>query len=356
MSVDRSRSSSTKAAPTLLALCALRVFASHTLSALLTEHVFTKKGFVFPAIFGAVEFATFALAPVVLSFARGQLNQLLQFSFEDVKSFIFCGASMAASHGTGLAACTQINYTTTMLFGSAKLPSVLLAASAFSGCSGRPRPPITAQLAAFVVTCGLCCFGLAEHREAPRFSSLGLALVGTNLVLAAGTFQMQQQCLQESKTAARSIEQMMLIQYATGSLLLLLYALFSGELSTFLHWCCIEDRRGPFVELVPIFCGAVCTSIGVRALLRVSQAFDAARASTITSLRKVCSFGLSFFLFPKPFGSLHCLGTALVLMGSFGVHNQLSKVGSSKSGFVKAAPTVKFVPQQHDAISAVSKV
>lgn len=262
---------------------------------------------------------------------------------------------MAASHGTGLAACTQINYTTAMLFGSAKLPSVLVAASVFSGCSGRPRPPLRAQMAAIVVTFGLCCFGLAEQREAPRFSSLGLTLVATNLVLAAGTFQMQQQCLQE-KIVARSIEQMMLVQYATGSLLLILYAIMTGELSTFLRWSCIDNRRGPLVELVPIFFGAVSTSIGVRALLRVSQSFDAARASTITSLRKVCSFGISFLLFPKPFGSLHCLGTALVVIGSFGVHSQLSRAGSSKSGFVQAAPAVRLVSQKHDVISAVSKV
>jgi len=327
-----------------LAVYTLQVLASHTCSALLAELVFTREGFAFPAVYGAVEFAVFALAPLVLASVRGCLPQLLRLRSQEVWCFARCGATMAASHGAGLAACTRINYTTTMIFGSARLPSVLFAGAVLSR---GPRPPTAAQVASLGVAVGLCCFGLAERREAPRFSSLGLALVAANLVLGVGTFQLQQQVLQQGVGQLPvNAEQMMMVQYAAGSLLLLLCALLGGELWAFFDWS-YSRGEGPLHELLPVVCGGMFTAFGVRALLGVNQDFDAARASAITSLRKVCTFCLSLFLFPKPFSGLHVVGTALVVGGSVGVQRSLGLQDKRRGRAVGAAPAARVVPQKH---------
>lgn len=324
---------------------ALQVLASHTLSAMLAEMVFTQKDFDFPGIYGAVEFGTFAAAPALawacLRGPRAALRLALAAAGGSRGArFAACGVAMVVSHGAGLAAYTHVNYTTAMLFSSSRLPAVLFVGSIVQRRGGRRRPPCRAYAAALCTTLGLALFGIGEKRVAPRFSNTGLVLVAANLVLGAFTFNLQQRALQragsgkqtdtELPEAAPVTEQMMLVQYCVGAVLFIAIAASAGELDAFRAWCQRRDSS-PWAALRPIVAGALLTAVGVRALLHVTAEFDAARASVITSTRKVCTFALSFVFFPKPLSVLHVAGVVLTVTGSVEVQQVLSRTQGSRS-------------------------
>jgi len=155
----------------LLAVRALQVMVCHVLSAILAEKVLTTKGFKFPGVYATVEFTTFALVPVLL---RAVLNGPLT-TWRSVMGTVasgkawraaYCGVSMAASHSAGLAATVRINYTTAMLFGAIRLPTIM-----FAGSFLNPHTKATckAYLFSLVTTAGLCLFGIAERRDSRHF-------------------------------------------------------------------------------------------------------------------------------------------------------------------------------------------
>lgn len=250
---------------------------------------------------------------------------------------------MACSHGMGLAAYMHVNYTTAMLFSTIRLPSVLLVGGLVSSFQRRGSPtPCRAYSASMVAAAGLAIFGLAERREAPRFSTRGLLLVAGNQALGAVTFNFQQRILQKSRVSGPDpedpdakvrlgddvTEQLMLVQYATAALLMLIYSAAVGELPAFEAWC-RSNRRSVWLELLPLMAGASLTSVGVRALLKITQEFDAARSAVVTNSRKVCTFALSFLFFDKVFSSLHFVGLMLTICGSMAVHRSLEKIKMS---------------------------
>lgn len=326
---------------------AVPVFASHCVSATLAEFVFRREGFAFPGIYGAVEFGVFAVMPSIALTLQSGLQgarRLLVVRREELVRFFICGIAMAVSHVAGLSACVRVNYTTAMLFGSAKLPSVMIIGAVLNAARGHGQkqqrnPPWQAYALSLCVTAGLVAFGLAERRDAPRFSTVGLLLVALNLCLSSVTFNLQQRVLQRSTggmgtyLAGNGAEadplvsaRLMTFQYASAFCLTLTYAAVSGEFESFCKWCCRSGGAGGvWRELLPVVCGAVLTSVGVRALLCVTQEFDAPRASVITASRKAITFITSYLIFPKPFSALHLVGVILTIGGSCGVHFALSK-------------------------------
>eukprot|EP00933_Yihiella_yeosuensis_P038188 TRINITY_DN32132_c0_g1_i1.p1 TRINITY_DN32132_c0_g1~~TRINITY_DN32132_c0_g1_i1.p1 ORF type:complete len:369 (+),score=38.77 TRINITY_DN32132_c0_g1_i1:44-1150(+) len=322
---------------------AAQVLISHGLSAILAEMVFSSEGFAFPGVFGAAEFATFALAPLLAKMCwhgpkavKAVILGPAIGSFKEAQSFALCGLAISASHGAGLAANVRVNYTTAMLFTSVRLPAIVLFGTLLPAQGSRQaQTPCAAHIWAFCVAAGLVMFGFAEQRDAPRFSTSGLFLIAINLILGAGTFTLQQRMLQRSNAAADSApstttrsekaERLMFVQYAVGANVMLIYAIFSGEMAAFVTWSRLPGRHGPVSALIPVFCGALLTAVGVRALLHISMEFDAARSSVITSVRKICTFVISFILFPKVFSLLHFCGVLLTAVSSVAIHRTLDK-------------------------------
>lgn len=334
----------------LLAVRALQVMVCHVLSAILAEKVLTTKGFKFPGVYATVEFTTFALVPVLL---RAVLNGPLT-TWRSVMGTVasgkawraaYCGVSMAASHSAGLAATVRINYTTAMLFGAIRLPTIM-----FAGSFLNPHTKATckAYLFSLVTTAGLCLFGIAERRDSRHFELSGLALVAANLCLGALTFNLQQRALQRShqmksnpavpigkgavavrvdveaqkETHSRTslqpfvADNFMFFEYGAALTMTALYSVISGELFRFTEWC--GKHNGVKAELLPVLLGALLATYGVKTLMHVTAEFDAARSSLITSCRKSVTFVISFMLFPKPFSRLHAAGVSLTIGGVFG--------------------------------------
>jgi len=349
---------------------ASQVIVLHVASAALAEMVFSHEGFAFPAVYGFVEFATFAALPVLTSVVFRLSRRTVPHRFHEstlvgvnvvphgasccrqtvsseTAGFVLCGFTMMVSHGLGLMAYMHVNYTTAMLFGAAKLPLVLLMGRLLNRGDAVPS---SAHFAALCVAVGLAVFGAAERRGAPRFDAIGLVLVALNLALGAVTFNLQQRLLHRAsgvsgslptsvlaprgmdggvearaqKLGAAAAERLMVVQYATGACFFAASAAVSGELVAFRSWCSGTVKGGPLHQLAPVFAGATLTALGIRALLMVTAEFDAPRASIITTLRKVCTFLLSCALFPKAYTACHFIGAVLTMAGSIGVHHSLN--------------------------------
>merc|ERR1719487_108477 len=72
--------------------------------------------------------------------------------------------------------------------------------------------------------------------------------------------------------------------------------------------------------LIPILLDGMFGYVGIQAVLKLSQDFDATRANVACSMRRVVTFILSFTVFPKPFGVLHAVGIILSLFGGLELH------------------------------------
>lgn len=328
---------------------AARVLVSHCLAAALAEKVFTREGFDFPGAYGAVEAVIMALMAAIWALRRGQraARKLLEAtSRSELRRYALCGCAMAVHHGTGLAAMCRVNYTTAMLFTAARLPSVMLVGALVNPTASRPAH--AAYVSAVCVGVGLALFGLAESELAPRFSNSGLLLIAANLVLGAGVFNLQQRVLQSGacrqeatdvesaagrRASTRASEDatavFMAVQYSTCAALFAAFSTGSGELGAFVGWC-REHESTMQRELAPVVVGAMLTSVGVSALLRITVEFDATRASMATSWRKACTFCLSLMFFPKAFGALHGLGLTLTVLGSVGVQRSMRPAAAAR--------------------------
>eukprot|EP00746_Dinoflagellata_sp_MGD_P098061 gnl/MRDRNA2_/MRDRNA2_39428_c0_seq2.p1 gnl/MRDRNA2_/MRDRNA2_39428_c0~~gnl/MRDRNA2_/MRDRNA2_39428_c0_seq2.p1 ORF type:complete len:285 (+),score=39.54 gnl/MRDRNA2_/MRDRNA2_39428_c0_seq2:1-855(+) len=229
---------------------------------------------------------------------------------------VLAGISMTVSHGCGVAAFVHINYSTAMVFKSAKVPSVMVGAT----CMNRQRPSIAEQLWAFLMMLGLILFGLGDKLESPRFSAVGVFLITVNLIGSSLTANLQQRVLQGSSKTSETVEILMLVQYAVSAFLLFLYTACTGELISALDWY----RSAPSSTALATVADHVLSYIGLEAVMRITGEFDATRANVVCSGRKAVTFVFSYCLFPKPFGALHAIGLPLVLFGGFQLHRAKS--------------------------------
>lgn len=98
-------------------------------------------------------------------------------------------------------------------------------------------------------------------------------------------------------------------QYLFGTVGLGVLCCVNGELSAGIAWMrTMEPSFG--LGLLGFY---ALQLVGVQAILEVVQLFDATMAQVVSSVRRICTFILSFFVFPKPFGTAHALGTGLVI-------------------------------------------
>ena len=94
-------------------------------------------------------------------------------------------------------------------------------------------------------------------------------------------------------------------QYLFGTLGLGVLCCVNGEFLAGIRW--LQHIEPGFALGLMGFYGLQL--IGVQAILEIVQLFDATMAQVVSSVRRICTFVLSFFVFPKPFGVSHAVGT-----------------------------------------------
>merc|ERR1712166_310731 len=121
-----------------------------------------------------------------------------------------------------------LNFTTTALFKSAKVPATLIGGY-LTGQKTRP----TEMAMAVGMALGIFLFGVAERFDSPKFRITGLVLISINLVVSSFSSNLQQLVLQTSKkeeTCTSSVDRLMVHQYSAAAIVTLSWCLVSGEL------------------------------------------------------------------------------------------------------------------------------
>jgi len=288
-----------------LAAC---VVCMHGLAAVFAEMIFNMAGFRFGWFYTLMQCFTYFSLVLLKRLILGGLVQ----SFKELRTSAFrallVGTSLTVSHGCGVASFVHINYTTAMLFKSAKVPSVMLGGMVIN----QQRPGRSEVFWAITLTLGLFLFGLGDRMESPRFSVIGILLVVGNLCGSSITSNLQQRVLQRDASAT-GVEQLLFAQYAVASVILLVFTAATGELGEAMTWY-MTDGRSKAIAVSTA--DNILSFLGLEAVFRITGEFDATRANVVCSCRKVFTFICSFWLFPKPFGLCHGLGLVLAAIGS----------------------------------------
>lgn len=109
-------------------------------------------------------------------------------------------------------------------------------------------------------------------------------------------------------------------RYLTGTLLLLAYTWLTGELWQGLRLCAAQPRVLGLILMMqpPLW-------LGVNILLRITRDCGATITTSVTAVRKMVSFGLSFVFLSraeKPFTPMHAVGLAIAVVCSAGLQAQ----------------------------------
>ncbi|CAK9110446.1 Adenosine 3'-phospho 5'-phosphosulfate transporter 2 (PAPS transporter 2) (Solute carrier family 35 member B3) [Durusdinium trenchii] len=287
--------------PRLFRLSAIVVLL-HGIAAVCTEYVFQVEGFAFGLFYTFLQCFTFAVLALLKSVVSGGLR----LNSWAIRGPVLAGLSMTVSHGAGILSYLEVNYTTAMIFKSAKVPSVVLGGRWIN----KNQTMSHEMFWAICMMIGLLLFGLGDGLESARFTGFGLVLIAINLAGSTLTANLQQKVLQSPVPC--SVQSMMLVQYAAASAVLLLYIASTTELSSAIIWY-LDNSSAFFYTMLD----NLLTYIGLEAVMRITKDFDATRANVVCSGRKAITFLFSYWFFPKPFGPFHALGLLLTLVGGW---------------------------------------
>ncbi|CAE7505527.1 UTR2 [Symbiodinium pilosum] len=265
--------------PWLLLELSAVVVTLHGIAAVCTEFVFQTEGFVFGLFYTFAQCFTFMVLALVQSMVRG----LPGLSFSAIRGSAVAGYAVPVSHGCGILSYVYVNYTTAMVFKSAKVPSVLIGARLVNKTATTARE----LLWAFCMMIGLLLFASGDVRESARFTPLGLLLIAVNLVGSTLTANLQQvvlqpQNLQASSACAPCVHGVMLVQYAVAAGVLLVHTLITGEFAEALRWY-FQNRPASFFTCLD----NILTYLGLEAVMCITKEFDAARGESLAELEQL---------------------------------------------------------------------
>eukprot|EP00434_Breviolum_minutum_P040005 symbB.v1.2.035540.t1/scaffold4809.1/size34500/3 len=278
-----------------------RLFKLSGIVVLLHGAVKCRKGFAFGLFYTFVQCFTFAVLALAKSLFTG-----LQVNSSTLRGSVLAGLSMTVSHGAGILSYLYVNYTTAMIFKSAKVPSVVLVGRWINQSQTSASHEL---LWAICMMIGLLLFGVGDGLESARFTFFGLVCIAINLAGSTLTANLQQSVLQSRHSP---VESMMLVQYAAASAVLFLYIASTAELFTAVSWYLNNPSAFTYTMLDNLL-----TYIGLEAVMGITKEFDATRANVVCSGRKAITFVFSYWFFPKAFGPFHALGLLLTLLGGW---------------------------------------
>jgi len=311
-----------------LFLLSATVIASHTLSSINCEAVFRADGFRFGYFYAMMTFMINAISPILVRFCtQGWSGVTALFPSGDnmmFKEMVLCGVLAALGHGTGMECLVYLNFTTSLVFKSAKVPTVMLGSVFVNDMKySRYECFCSAMLMA-----GLISFGMGDSMGSLHFHPFGIALMVFSLSVGSVSSNLQQKVLQsnamEDKDALR--DRLFVILYVCGTILLLPVCIATDQFGSAMAYFATAPLT---TGALPVFLDGALGYVGIQAVLKLSQDFDATRANVACSMRRVVTFILSFTMFPKPFGLLHAVGVTLSLFGGLELH-KLHKPKSTK--------------------------
>ena len=242
---------------------------------------------------------------------------------------------MTVSRGLTNVSLLYLNYPTQVVFKSLKLLTVMIGSVIWVGRSYAPME----YVATFLTVCSAALFGLGDVAVSPKFEWIGIIIVLLSLVGDSMHSNSQETLLQDHKA---SIRETMVYSNFFSALCCLAVTIVTGELFTALAFC----RDNPVVwVLIPA--QSLLQYLGVLCFVTSIKSFGVVLATTVTTVRKILTVLLSFFIYPKPFNDKYKLGIVL-FFASFAIQyvvqtSQMQKglgighqAGNSKPGAAAA--------------------
>jgi len=295
------------------------VMIAHGMSSINCESVFRADGFRFGYFYAMVTFAMNAISPIIVRLYRqGWPGVAALFPYGEsvlLKEMVVCGVLMAMSHGTGMECLVYLNFTTCLVFKSAKVPTVMLGSLYINDAKYSKHE----FFCSFLMMVGLVAFGMGDSMGSVHFHPFGIGLVVFSLCLGSFSSNLQQKVLQsnamEDKDALR--DRLFVILYTVGAMSLFPMCIMTDQWGSAMAYFATAPLTS---GVVPLLLDSVLGYVGIQAILKLSQDFDATRANVACSMRRVVTFILSFAVFPKPFGMYHAVGLTLSLFGGLELH------------------------------------
>eukprot|EP00961_Rhodomonas_salina_P201947 2724053-Rhodomonas_salina.1 len=332
----------------LVGLMTVVVFC-HTATSYFEEQLFKKLKFEQPFFMVWIMSIVYAaLYLLVTQFGRQEKRCHPLVSFyraadrDTFKNLLFICLLCVVSNCSSKLALEYVSIPTQIVFKSCKLVAVMLGSYVVLGR--------TYTFFEYAVACalvgGMCLFTLGDMRGSS--SSLGISSADWQMITGISILCGSLCCdsllgnLQEKvqKSKACSETELMFVQSAFGTFVLLIIMAFSGELAEAVQ---AADRQ---IWATLLF-WALCNMLGIVCLLRIVGKFSAVTAVLTSFVRKLSSITISFTFFPKPLTMSHVLGIVLVF-GAIGAHSY-HKHGQKK------APATESELEEREPLAVISE-
>lgn len=214
----------------------------------------------------------------------------------------------ASMQGLSNLSMTYLNYPAKVLFKSSRVLPTMLFGVVFYG----KRHTVREFISVMVLVVGLTFFMAADAKSSPAFDPTGVVLIVASLILDAGIVNLQEHVFGSLHVEE---EEMILVSYAGGSLVLLILCFATGELQAGLSYLRQHARYSLLssTSLIGVFVG--CGFGGLSCVTVLTKKFGAVTAVLTTTTRKALTLLLSFVFFPKPFTMGHLAGIVLFIAG-----------------------------------------
>ena len=214
---------------------------------------------------------------------------------------IVAGA-MTASRGLTNVSLEYLNYPTQVVFKSLKLLTVMIGSVLFVG----RRYSRLEYVAAVLTVTSAALFGLGDRDAAPQFSWVGIVVVLLSLVADSLHSNSQETLLQDHRATLRETMVFSNLFSAIGALTV---CLLTSEFSVAFAYC----ARHPAAYII-MASHAVVNYLGVLCYVTSVKNFGVVLATTVTTVRKIVTVLLSFFIFPKPLNERYLYGLSLFFL------------------------------------------
>jgi drug/metabolite transporter (DMT)-like permease len=162
---------------------------------------------------------------------------------------------------------------------------------------------------------------LPVDREGVKFDLMGIPLVIIALLIDAGIGPVQEYCLRTFDTPKAALVG---YAYIGGCIINLVTAAYSGDLQgawDFLHEQAAANAEagepppplGFATPLLLVILLATISFFGVSLIVSIVDEFGAVVANLAATARKAFTLSVSFLFFPKPFTTVHAIGTYAIV-------------------------------------------
>jgi len=231
-----------------------------------------------------------------------------------LKNYFTLALLSAASQAFSNLGIQLLNYPAKVIFKSSKIIPTMLVGIAFYN----KRYPLRDWLVCLFIVAGLITFLIADAKSAPNFDPRGVLYLSAGLLADSVNGNFQEYTMKKYKA---SLEEFVYYTYLVSTLVMLSVSVFLGEFTDGLQFA----RTSAWKVWFEIFAYSGAGFIGVTYTVAITKHFGAFASNITSTMRKACTFWLSFVMFPKPITLTHAFGALI-----FGIGLVLKSFGSQK--------------------------